>query len=110
MPITTIAMYGARRAMRPRGKVKPSRTAAMGGTRVARIAGKIPARSVTPTPMTIETMIVRGANTSPWVGRSRLSALKSAFNPAASPRPRKSPASDATKPMTSASRTTDHST
>ena len=43
----------------------PSRTAAIGGTRVALSAGKIPATSVTMTPISIETTIVRVANTVP---------------------------------------------
>ena len=39
----TPAMYGVKRVKRPRGSVAPSRTAAIGGTRVARRAGKSPA-------------------------------------------------------------------
>ena len=64
--------------------------------------------TVTPTPISSDTITVRGAKTSPWVGRSALSALKSAFSPAASPTPTNNPITDATSPMTKASSTTDH--
>ena len=58
-------------------------------------------------PISIETTIVRVANTVPVVGRSRLSALKSAFSPTARPRPARRPISAAAKPITNASRMTD---
>ena len=56
-------MYGVKRANRPRGNVAPSRTAAIGGTRVARMAGKRPATSVTSVPTSNETTTVRVAKT-----------------------------------------------
>ena len=103
-------MYGVKRAKRPRGSVAPSRTAAIGGTRVARIAGKRPATSVTSVPTSSETTIVRVAKTVSVCGRSRFSALKSAFSPTASPRPANRPTIEAPRPITSASRITDRST
>ena len=103
-------MYGVNRANRPRGSVAPSRTAAIGGTRVARIAGKRPAISVTSVPTTNETTIVRVAKTVSVCGRSKFSDLNRAFSPTASPRPLKSPTSEAPRPITSASRITDRRT
>ena len=103
----TIAMYGTYFEIRDFGSSEPSRTAAIGGMRVARRAGMSPAAIVTPTPTISETMMVLGAKTSPSLGRSALSALKSAFRPAASPRPRKRPMREATRPMTKASVITD---
>ena len=43
-------MYGVYFEMRDAGSVAPSLTAAIGGTLVARTAGKIPATSVTSVP------------------------------------------------------------
>ena len=40
------------------GSTEPSRTAAIGGTRVARLAGRMLASSVTPVPMISEVVIV----------------------------------------------------
>ena len=60
-PITATAMYGTNGDSRDFGNVYPSRTAAMGGTRVARIAGKSPATSVMIVPTRSETTIVRVA-------------------------------------------------
>src|SRR5215216_3545648 len=48
--MTTRAMYGTYGARRPGGSVAPSRTAEIGGTRVALSAGKSPARRVTRIP------------------------------------------------------------
>ena len=90
-PTIAPAMYGVKRAKRPRGIVAPSRTAAIGGTLVARIAGKRPATSVTSVPTSSETTIVRVAKTVSVCGSSRLSALKSSFRPTASPRPLNEP-------------------
>ena len=64
------AIQGAYGANRDFGSVAPSLTAEIGGTRVARIAGKSPARSVIPTPTTSETTTVRVAKTRSAVGRS----------------------------------------
>ena len=50
------------------GSTDPSRTAAIGGTRVARIAGRSDATSVTTIPTSSETMIVRVAKTVPLFG------------------------------------------
>jgi hypothetical protein len=103
-------MYGVKCEKRPRGIVAPSRTAAIGGTRVARIAGKSPATSVTSVPTSSETTIVRVAKTVSVCGRSRFSALKSSFNPTARPSPAKRPTTEAPSPITSASRMTERST
>ena len=103
-------MYGVKWAKRPRGIVAPSRTAAIGGTLVARIAGKRPATSVTSVPTSSETTIVRVAKTVSVCGSSRFSALKSSLSPTASPRPLKRPTMEALRPMTSASRITERST
>ena len=54
--IVATAMYGAAGA--ERGNSAPSRTAAIGGTRVARKAGESPAISVTTVPTSSETTIV----------------------------------------------------
>ena len=56
-----IANNGANWASRPGGGVAPSRTAAMGATRVARIAGMIPAATVTSVPTIRLTTMVRVA-------------------------------------------------
>ena len=57
-------------ASRDGGSVAPSRTAAIGGTRVARRAGEIVASTVMPTPSSSETITVRRLNTVPVLGRS----------------------------------------
>ena len=54
-----------KRAKRDSGSVAPSRTAAIGGTRVARIAGLRLAMSVTRIPTSSETTIVRVSSRSP---------------------------------------------
>ena len=100
-------MYGPKRAKRDGGSSAPSRTAAIGSTRVARIAGRIAAISVTRMPTTSATMTVRVAKTVPTCGRSMPNAMKSAFRSFASPRPRKRPMIDAITPITNASSTTD---
>ena len=56
---------GAKRAKRDGGSDAPSRTAAIGGTRVARRAGTKPATSVIATPATRLTTTVRAAKTVP---------------------------------------------
>ena len=101
------AMNGERRESRPRGSSAPSRTAAIGGTFVARSAGKRPAATVTSVPTSSETTIVRVANTVSVFGRSRFSASNSLLRPTARPRPLKRPTIEATSPITSASRITE---
>ncbi len=105
--MTSSATYGAKRAKRDFGSVKPSRTAAIGGTRVARIAGKSPATSVMIVPTRSETTIVRVAKTVPELGRSSSRASNSLFRPIARPRPAKRPMIEATTPIVSASTITD---
>ena len=110
-PTTTRpAIHGTNGEIREGGSVAPSRTAAIGGTRVARMAGKSPAASVTRTPTSIDTMTVRSAKTRSAVGSSKPNVPKSAWIPSARRRPKARPKSDATMPMTSDSRMTEAST
>jgi hypothetical protein len=104
--ITTTAVFSEWAAKREGGSVEPSRTAAIGGTRVARSAGMMLASSVIPVPTAIETKIVRGANTNPTSGRSPPSAVSSL----ASPTPAKSPTTEASSPITRPSMTTERMT
>jgi hypothetical protein len=97
-------------ASRPRGSVAPSRTAAIGGTLVARSAGKRPASTVTTTPTSRLTTTVRVANTMLVVGRSSCSALKRLFRPLARAMPSASPINDERRPIRNASSTTERST
>jgi hypothetical protein len=53
------------------------------------------------------TITVRVLKTVPLSGRSAPSALKTAFSPAARPRPTSRPTTEAMRPMTKASRITD---
>ncbi len=92
-----------KRANRDSGSVAPSRTAAIGGTRVARIAGRRLAISVTRMPTRSETTIVRGSSSRPWFGSVKPTASKSENRPSASSSPQRSPISEATAPTTSAS-------
>ena len=78
---STPRLYGVKRANRPRGSVAPSRTAAIGGTCVARIAGKRPATSVTIVPTSSETTIVRVAKTVSVCGSSRFERLEELVQP-----------------------------
>ena len=71
--------------------VEPSRTAEIGGTRVARSAGTMLATSVTIVPVSMLTMIVRVASTVPDFGRSTPIAANSALMPLAMPSPSRSP-------------------
>ena len=89
------------------GSRAPSRTAAIGGTRVARSAGRSAARSVIPTPTTSEITIVRVLNTVPVCGRSIPNETSRLLSPLASPSPRNSPTTEATRPITKASIITD---
>jgi hypothetical protein len=82
----------------------------MGGTRVARIAGTMLARTVTVVPTSRLTTMVRVASTVPACGRSIPAATKSEFIPTPSPRPTKSPTTDASRPITKPSRMTERST
>ena len=97
-------------AQREGGSTEPSRTAAIGGTRVARRAGRMLATRVTSVPTSSETTIVRVEKTVAPCGRLIPIATKSAFSSFASPRPRNSPITEPTIPITKASITTDHST
>ncbi len=94
---------GPSRRCREGGSVAPSRTAAIGGTRVALIAGRRLAIRVTTTPTTTLTMIVRVANTVSPFGNSSPIPTKSAFRAFAIASPRKRPTSEARSPTTSAS-------
>ena len=82
-PTTTTAAIHGREAARTAscGSVAPSRTAAIGGTRVARIAGNSPARSVMPTPTSSETTIVRVAKTRSAVGKLDAEAPEQRLDP-----------------------------
>ncbi len=93
----------------PCGKA-PSRTAAIGGIRVALRAGSKPARTVIRTPTPIATTAVRGANTSAASGRAKPRADISAFSPLARPTPAASPISDAPRPITNDSSSTERRT
>ena len=104
---TSPAIQGTNGANRDFGSVAPSRTAAIGGTRVALMAGNSPATSVMPTPTASATITVRVANTRSAVGSSTPSARKSPSIPSASSTPRPRPMSEASSPMTSDSRITE---
>ena len=101
---------GAKRASLDGGRTAPSRTAAIGGTRVALIAGRSDAASVTRMPISSETTTVRVAKTVPFRGRSIPKETKSESRPLARTRPRKSPTTDASTPTANASLNTDAST
>ena len=92
------------------GSVEPSRTAAIGGTRVARRAGTIVASRVIPVPTTSETSTVLNAKTVPPSGRSTPIALNSTIMPFAIPKPRSSPIVDASSPITRPSSRTERMT
>ena len=104
------AIHVDQRENRDFGSTAPSRTAAIGGTRVAWTAGKMPATTVTITPASSETTTVRVAKTVPVCGRSAPSATKIAFSPFAIASPRKSPITAANSPIANASIITDRST
>ena len=88
----------------------PSRTAAIGATRVARTAGVSPAITVSTIPSSSETTTVLSSIGCPASGRARSSALKRAESPFASATPARSPTADATAPVRNASSTTDRRT
>ena len=104
--ITPTAVFSEWAAKREGGSVEPSRTAAIGGTRVARSAGMMLASSVITVPSASETRTVRSANTSPASGRSPPSAV----NSLASPNPANSPTTEASSPITRPSITTERMT
>ena len=104
--ITTTAVFSEWAAKREGGSVEPSRTAAIGGTRVARSAGMMLASSVITVPSASETRTVRSENTIPASGSSPPSALSSL----ASPSPAKSPTTEASSPITRPSITTERMT
>ena len=99
-----------KRANRPGAIVAPSRTAAIGGTRVALNAGRMLAISVTVIPSSSETMIVRVLKMRPLFGSVNPTASKSLNSPVASARPRKRPMIDASVPITRASTMTENRT
>ena len=107
---TASPLFAECAAKRPGGSVEPSRTAAMGGTRVALRAGRTLASTVTEVPTSIDTVTVRVAITVLASGRSTPSALIRAIMPLAMPMPATSPAADAARPMTRPSRTTERLT
>ncbi len=109
-PMVVSAAAVPNRANRDGGSTEPSRTAAMGATRVERSAGRTAASTVTITPTSSDTMTVRALNTMPLCGRSIPKDTNSAFSPFASARPRNSPITDAISPMTNASSNTEPST
>ena len=103
--VVSAAPVVRKRAKRDGGSVAPSRTAAIGGTRVARSAGRRLATSVTRMPTSSETTIVRASKMSPWFGSVKPTASNSLNRPLARARPRKRPVTDATEPRTSDSTT-----
>ncbi len=107
MPSPTFGVCAANRAG---GSVEPSRTAAIGGTRVARRAGRMLATSVTSVPTTIERITVRGWTIVEASGSSRPRAAIRANMPLASPMPASSPSTDAIRPITKPSATTERMT
>src|SRR5581483_927121 len=94
-------------ANRPGGSVAPSRTAAIGGTRVARRAGRRLATIVTRIPASSDTTIGRVLNGRPVVGSVNPREAKSQKRNVASGGPRKRPVSEASEPMTNDSRRTE---
>ena len=109
-PTSGLTSRPASGASRPAGSVEPSRTAAIGGTRVARRAGTIVASSVIPVPTRSETTTVRGAKTVSPFGRSTPMALNSTSMPFAIPNPSTSPIIDASRPIARPSSLTDRRT
>ena len=97
-----------KRAKRDGGSVAPSRTAAIGGTRVARMAGRRLASSVTMIPTESETTIVRVSKSRPVFGSVKPTRSKSQKSSFARPSPRNRPTREAAVPTTSASTMIDH--
>ena len=92
------------------GTSAPSRAAAIGGTRVARRAGRRAAIIVMMIPTASETMTVRVLNTVDVCGRLIPNETSSEFSPLASSSPRNRPTIDASVPITNASTRTERST
>ena len=84
-------MYGVNGRSAPRGSVAPSRTAAIGGTRVARNAGTRPAISVTSVPTSSETTIVRVAKTVSRLRQVEAERLEERVQPDGEPEPAEQP-------------------
>ena len=82
----------------------------IGAIRVARSAGTRLASTVTSTPTTSATTIVRVATTDAVAGRSAPTAFISPRRPGASSSPPSSPSSEAIRPIRPASSTTERST
>ena len=97
-------------AQRDGGSSEPSRAAAIGGTRVARSAGRSAASIVMMIPTSSETTIVRVLNTVDAWGRLIPNDTSSEFSALASSSPRNSPRIDASVPITNASTRTERST
>ncbi len=108
--VTASEPTARKRANRPGGSVAPSRTAAIGGTLVARSAGRRLASSVIRIPTRSETTIVLVWNASPLFGSVNPIRSKSLNSPFARKRPRNRPVTEASTPITSDSTITDHST
>ena len=93
-----------KRAKRVGGSSAPSRSAAIGGTRVARRAGANDAASVTPMPTASgSTTPGHRCTWMPASGRPKPTALKSAPSTFANPTPARRPITDAITPTVSAS-------
>jgi hypothetical protein len=105
--IAVAAICRACRASGDAGSVAPSRTAAIGGTRVARSAGSSPATSVITTPTAMLTTTVRVVSTAPLSGMLSSAAATSAARPLSRPIPSRSPATEPTTPMTADSTATE---
>ena len=97
----TIAPSVRKRAKRDSGSVAPSRTAAIGGTRVARMAGRRLAMSVTRIPTRRATTIVLVSKSEPVFGSVKPTRSKSQNSTFASPSPRKRPITEAITPTMS---------
>ena len=98
------------RAQRDGGSVAPSRTAAIGGTRVARSAGRRLAITVTPIPATSAITTVDVWKMMPLFGSVNPTASKSLKSPVPSASPTRIPTIDESTPITSDSRMIERST
>ncbi len=110
-PITVApAAYEPYLAHRDGGSNAPSRAAAIGGTRVARSAGRTAAIIVMMIPTSSEITIVRVLNTVAAWGRLIPNETSSELSALASSRPRNSPTIEASVPITNASTRTERRT
>src|SRR5215218_8492385 len=100
--VTRIETGTRKRANRDFGSSAPSRTAAIGGTRVARNAGRTLATSVTRMPAARAMTTAVGSRIRPLFGSVKPTASKSQNSAFASPTPAASPTSDAITPTTRA--------